>query len=275
MQAHPDNEWKAIQSEAKDVMSREPILRPMLEHCAPCDGSLALLLSRRLATRLGRADLDARQLEDLFTSTLDATPAIVDAVRADLLAVQERDPACKGWLMPLLYFKGFQSITTHRIAHALWQAGRCEIALYLQSVSSEVFATDIHPAARIGRGILLDHATGFVVGETAEIGDNVSILHAVTLGGTGKEHGDRHPKVRSGVLIGAGAKILGNIVVGEGAKIGAGSVVLDPVPPHATVAGVPARIIGKTSEAAPALTMDQHLAVAHRRTGHKRSGQGG
>jgi serine O-acetyltransferase len=178
----------------------------------------------------------------------------------DLLAVADRDPACSRLIEPMLYFKGFHAIQTHRLAHWLWNTGRQDFALYLQSRSSEVFQTDIAPAARIGRGIFLDHATGLVVGMTAVIEDNVSMLQDVTLGGTGKERGDRHPKIRQGVLIGAGAKILGNIEVGQCARVAAGSVVLQPVPRNTTVAGVPAKVVGTAGCAEPARSMDQILS---------------
>jgi serine O-acetyltransferase len=184
---------------------------------------------------------------------------IVQSCGRDLLAMFERDPACFSPLEPLLFFKGFMALSTYRVSHQLWKDGRRWLALYLQSISSEVFSTDIHPAAKIGCGILLDHATSFVVGETAIIEDDVSILHEVTLGGTGKQTGVRHPIIRSGVLIGAGAKILGRVEIGTHAKVGAGSVVLANVPPHTTVAGVPAVVVGEAREANPALEMNQHL----------------
>ena len=184
---------------------------------------------------------------------------IVEAAKADIGAVLERDPACVRLLEPLLYFKGFHAIQAHRLNHWLWHNGERDFALYLQSRSSEVFQTDIHPGAKFGHGIFLDHATGLVVGETAEVGDNVSMLQGVTLGGTGKEAGDRHPKIRQGVVIGASAKVLGNIVVGEHARIAAGSVVLKPVPPHATVAGVPAKVMRVADSDEPARLMDQAL----------------
>ena len=187
-------------------------------------------------------------------------PSIGEAFRADIMAVADRDPACMRFIEPLLYFKGFHALQTHRLAHALWKAGRRDFALWLQSRASQVFQTDINPAARIGKGIFLDHATGLVVGQTSVIEDDVSILHGVTLGGTGKERGDRHPKIRHGVLIGAGAKIIGNIEVGHCARIAAGSVVLSPVPNNKTVAGVPARVVGEAGCAEPARTMDQILA---------------
>jgi serine O-acetyltransferase len=195
----------------------------------------------------------------VFIEAFSNEPIILTNIASDMIAVYERDPACPDALTPLLYFKGFQALVCYRVAHHLWNHDRQELALYLQSLISETFAVDIHPAAQIGCGILLDHATGFVAGETTVIESNVSILHEVTLGGTGKDRGDRHPKVRSGVLLGAGAKILGNVEIGECAKVGAGSVVLKDVPPHTSVAGVPAEVIGKASEVSPALGMCQNF----------------
>jgi serine O-acetyltransferase len=180
-------------------------------------------------------------------------------VRRDLTAVVERDPAARGTAQPFLYYKGFHALEAYRVAHWLWSNGRNALALHLQNRISEVFAVDIHPAARIGKGILIDHATSVIIGETAVVGDDVSMLHEVTLGGTGKESGDRHPKVGNGVLIGAGAKILGNIIIGEGSKIAAGSVVLKEVPPHSTVAGIPARVVGKLMSVIPSHVMDQNV----------------
>ena len=255
----PDALWEQIRAYAADAATHEPVLAPLLQDIILGRASLEEALSARLARKLAHHALLVTQLNDLFVEAFRANPAISRQVRADILAVKERDPACRNLLTPVLYFKGFHALTCHRFAHHLWHTGRTELALYLQSLSSEVLAVDIHPAAHIGCGILLDHATGFVVGETSVIEDNVSILHAVTLGGTGKEQGDRHPKIRSGVLIGAGAKILGNIEIGAGAKIGANSVVLHPVPPHATVAGVPARIVGRAAHAEPARAMDHQL----------------
>ncbi len=187
-------------------------------------------------------------------------PQLSRDIRADIRAVYDRDPACQRMIEPVLYFKGFAALQTHRLAHWLWRRGRPDMAFYLQSRSSAVFATDIHPAARFGRGLMLDHATGFVVGETAVIEDDCSILHAVTLGGTGKAEGDRHPKIRRGVMIGAGAKVLGAIEVGAHSRIAAGSVVLSDVPPCRTVAGVPARVVGDAGCAEPSMRMDQMLA---------------
>ncbi|MGA2052675.1 MAG: serine O-acetyltransferase [Opitutales bacterium] len=255
----PDPIWEQIRRDAEAAALHEPALAPLLQEVILRRGTLEEALSARLARKLAYHATPESQLHEIFLETFRASPEIGRQVRADLQAVKERDPACRNLLTPLLYFKGFHALTCYRFAHHLWQAGRTELALYLQSLISEVFAVDIHPAARLGSGILLDHATGFVVGETSVIEDNVSILHAVTLGGTGKEQGDRHPKIRSGVLIGAGAKILGNIEIGVGAKIGANSVVLHPVPPHATVAGVPARIVGRAAHAEPARAMDHQL----------------
>jgi len=198
-------------------------------------------------------------LRDVINDSMAADASIGTSIRTDLQAFRERDPACVRYSIPLLYFKGFHALQAYRVGHFLWQQGRSELALYLQSRVSEVFAVDIHPAAQIGSGILLDHATGLVIGETAVVGDHVSLLHEVTLGGTGKETGDRHPKIRSGVLIGAGAKILGNVEIGEGAKVAAGSMVLNDVPAHCTVAGVPAQPVGECSEGQPALEMNQGL----------------
>jgi len=255
----PDPIWEQIRADATVAAQHEPALASMLQDIILRRSSLEEALSARLAHKLAYHATPESQLEEVFLQTFRANPAIGRQVRADIMAVKERDPACRTLLTPVLFFKGFQALTCHRFAHHLWQNGRIELALYLQSLVAEVFAVDIHPAARLGCGILLDHATGFVVGETSVIDDDVSILHAVTLGGTGKEQGDRHPKIRSGVLIGAGAKILGNIEIGVGAKIGANSVVLHDVPPHATVAGVPARIVGRAAHADPARAMDHQL----------------
>ncbi len=251
--------WDAIRDEARLQIRQEPILASFLHDTLLSHRNLGSALSFILADKLGSATVPAMVVREVIEEALAAHPDIVETVRADLHAVRERDPACKGYSVPLLFFKGFQAIQAHRIAHALWMQGRDALATFLQNRCAEVFAVDIHPAARIGRGILLDHATGLVVGETAVVEDNVSILQGVTLGGTGKETGDRHPKVRAGVLIGAGAIILGNIEVGQGAKIGAGSVVLDPVPPHSTAVGVPAKVVGRCCQEEPARTMDHHI----------------
>lgn len=248
-----------LHADAAALAEREPLLARWLEMGILQAANWEEVIASRLAARLAHPALTETELKKLFLDILASEPDIGAAAAADIAAIRERDPACDSWLTPVLHFKGFHALTAHRFAHYLWKKNRREVALYLQSITSEVFAVDIHPAARLGRGLLLDHATSFVVGETAVIEDNVSILHEVTLGGTGKECGDRHPKVRSGVLIGAGAKLLGNIEIGVGAKIGAGSVVLDDVPPHTTVAGVPAVIVGRAREESPALGMDHHL----------------
>lgn len=216
-------------------------------------------MSSVLAHKLCSDHLPREELSELIETAFRADAGIGHALRADLLAVKERDPACKGLLSPLLLFKGFQAIQAHRVAHWLWHQRREALALLLQSRTSEALSVDIHPATRFGRGIMIDHGTGVVIGETVVVEDDVSMLQGVTLGGTGKETGDRHPKIRRGVLIGAGAKILGNIEIGEGARIGAGSVVLSSVPPHCTAAGVPARLLGKCGSERPGRDMDHTL----------------
>ena len=251
--------WETLRQEAAKVATEEPTLVHLVNDVILSRDSVAAALGARLARRLAREDMPRDSLEPLLTGVFENHPHIVHSAMRDLLAMFERDPACFSQLEPLLFFKGFLALTTYRVSHQLWQDGRRWLALYLQSVASEAFAVDIHPAARIGCGILLDHATSFVVGETAIIEDDVSILHEVTLGGTGKETGARHPIIRSGVLLGAGAKILGRVEIGTGAKVGAGSVVLNDVPPHRTVAGVPAVIVGVSSEENPAIEMNQKL----------------
>ena len=251
--------WDQIREEAARDAEREPMLASFLCTVVLNHAQLEDALSFILASKLEDPTVSALSLRDLIDAVFHADPTIGAALRADLQAVVTRDPACRGYSVPLLYFKGFHAIQAYRVAHHYWTTERKALALYLQSRISEVFAVDIHPGARIGKGILFDHATSVVIGETAVIDDDFSMLHEVTLGGTGKEGGDRHPKVRRGVMIGAGAKVLGNIVIGEGAKIGAGSVVLDDVPPHCTVAGVPARQVGYPAHALPALEMDQSI----------------
>ncbi len=251
--------WEQLLEEGLQAAQREGVLSELFQTCLLNRRSLEDALSHRLARKLGRRAVSEDYLHDVFMGAFQNSPEIGAAVRRDLRAVRERDPACGDYLTPFMYFKGFQALTSCRVAGCLWRQGRRDLAYYLQSVISEIYQVDIHPAARIGGGILIDHATGIVIGETAVVGDDVSLLHEVTLGGTGKERGDRHPKVGRGVLISAGAKILGNITIGEGAKIGAGSVVLEDVPPRTTVAGVPAKAVGKTREAAPSLGMEHRL----------------
>jgi serine O-acetyltransferase len=250
-----------LQSEAQEVLSREPAMGGFVYTCVLAHDSLESVIVHRLAQRLDRPETPYALIRQRYFDYLARDPSIAEAFRADLLAVLERDPACERLIEPALYFKGFQAIQTYRLAHAAWKNGRSDFALSLQSASSQIFQTDIHPAAKIGKGFFLDHATGVVIGSTAVIEDDVSMLHEVTLGGTGKQDGDRHPKIRRGVLIGAGAKIIGNIEIGSCALIAAGSIVLDPVPSGKTVAGVPARVIGDARCPDPARAMDQIHAI--------------
>jgi serine O-acetyltransferase len=252
--------WARLRQEAEDAFSQERALAPLFVNSILNRSSFEDAVVHRVAARLGNETAPAWLLAEAFAEALADDKAIGAAFRADIAAVLERDPACERLIEPLLYFKGFHAIQTHRFAHWLWTHERADFALYLQSRSSDLFQTDINPAARFGKGIFLDHATGLVVGATSVIDDDVSILQNVTLGGTGKESGDRHPKVRQGVMIGAGAKILGNIEIGACSLIAAGSVVLHPVPPHTTMAGVPARAVGTTAGAAPARNMNQILS---------------
>jgi serine O-acetyltransferase len=252
--------WDRLRAEAEEIVQAEPALAGFALSSLLHQPSLEAAVIHRVASRLGHAAVPADIIEQIFLEAVEQDKTIGAAFRADISAVLDRDPVVTRAVEPVLYFKGFHAIQTHRLAHWLWKQGRQDFALYLQSRSSAVFQTDIHPAARIGRGIFLDHATGLVVGATAVIEDNVSMLQDVTLGGTGKERGDRHPKIRHGVLIGAGAKILGNIEVGHCARIAAGSVVLQPVPHNATVAGVPARVVGTAGCAEPARSMDHRFS---------------
>jgi serine O-acetyltransferase len=251
-----DPVWDAIRANAREMLTSEPSLSSLVMANVLNHDSFEAALAHRLAERLDHNDVSADLIRQAFHDALGTNPEIGLEARADLAATLERDPACHRAIVPFLYFKGFQAIQTHRFAHALWKAGRTDFALYLQSRSSQVFQVDINPACRVGKGIMLDHATGFVAGETAVIGDNCSILQGVTLGGTGKADEDRHPKIGNGVLIGAGAIILGNIKVGDCARVGAGSVVVKDVPPRVTVVGVPARIVGEAGAPQPASLMD-------------------
>jgi serine O-acetyltransferase len=253
--------WDALRQEAQTAAEKDPLLAAFLYSTVLNHRSLEESVIYRICERLDHADLQAVLLRQTFMEMLADWPEWGTILRVDIQAVYDRDPACHRFLEPVLYFKGFHAIQTHRLAHWLWHKGRRDFALYLQSRSSVVFQTDINPAARIGKGIFLDHATGLVVGETAVIGDNVSILHGVTLGGTGKEGADRHPKIGNGVLIGAGAKILGNIEIGSCSRVAAGSVVLKAVPPKSTVAGVPAKVVGTAGCSEPARAMDQLLVA--------------
>lgn len=252
--------WARLRREAEKAAAKEPMLAPLFFDSILTQSSFEAAIFHRIASRLGNEVIRPSIIADVFLEAASLDPEIGLGVRADIGAVVERDPACERFIEPFLYFKGFHAIQTHRLAHWLWTNDQRDFALYLQSRSSDVFQTDIHPAARIGRGIFLDHATGLVVGGTAVVEDDVSILQNVTLGGTGKEAGDRHPKVRRGAMIGAGAKILGNIEIGTCARIAAGSVVLRPVSANTTVAGIPARVVGTGNRQEPAHTMDQILS---------------
>lgn len=252
--------WSRVCREAQALIEAEPALAGLVLTSILNQDGLEQAVAHRIASRLGHGSVPSDLLARVFEEAFKADPGFALAIRADLAAVLDRDPACERFIEPLLYFKGFHALQTHRLAHWLWTNGRRDYALYLQSRSSAVFQTDIHPAARFGKGLFLDHATGLVVGMTTVIEDDVSILQDVTLGGTGKESGDRHPKIRHGVMIGAGAKILGNIEIGHCARVAAGSVVLAAVPHNSTVAGVPARVVGTAGCAEPSRTMDQMLA---------------
>ena len=254
-----DPVWTRIRAEAEEIVQREPELATFIYSTVLHHDRLEDAVVHRIAGRLDHSALSGDLIRQAYNDALEAEPDLGNAFRADLVAVFDRDPATSRFIDPLLYFKGFHALQAHRLAHWLYNNSRKDFAYYIQSRASAEFQTDINPAAKIGRGIFLDHATGLVVGETAVIEDNVSILHGVTLGGTGKENEDRHPKIRHGVMIGAGAKILGNIEIGHCARIAAGSVVVKPVPNNVTVAGVPAKIVGEAGCAEPSRTMNQML----------------
>lgn len=254
--------WEQMRAETQRAASQEPVLVSFLHATILHHDELECALSFHLANQLDSPTVPAMMLREIMLAAFSSDATLRSAIRNDLQAVLDRDSACQEYHLPFLYFKGFQALQTHRVAHWLWQENRHSLALFLQSQVSQKFGIDIHPAARFGHGIMLDHATGLVIGETAVVGNHVSILQSVTLGGTGKQDGDRHPKIGDGVLISAGAKILGNIRVGEGAKVGAGSVVLQDVPPHTTVAGVPARVVGVPGSENPALDMDHGIPEA-------------
>ena len=254
-----DPVWQRILTEANEAVAREPLMGGMVHTSVLHHDSLEAALAHRIAMKLASPEMSEQILREIADTAFKTDPKIASASRADLVAILDRDPACLRLIQPLLFFKGFQAIQAYRLGHWLWHQGRHDLAYFIQMRVSEAFGVDIHPAAKIGQGIMIDHAHSIVIGETAVVGDNVSMLHSVTLGGTGKEHDDRHPKIADGVLIGAGAKVLGNITVGHCSRIAAGSVVLEDVPPMKTVAGVPARIVGEAGCAQPSLTMDQLL----------------
>lgn len=252
--------WQVIRVEAKEASANEPVLASFYHAAILNHSSFASAISFHLANKLDSQTMSALLIRDIFLEAMNADASIEVAMRADICAHRERDPACNAYSMPLLFFKGYQALQSYRIAHWLWQQGRECLALFFQNQISQQFDVDIHPGATIGKGIMVDHATGVVMGETVVMEDNVSLLHGVTLGGSGCMKGLRHPIIRRGVLIGVGAKILGHIEIGEGAKIGAGSVVIDAVAAHTTVAGVPAKVVGHPVVAEPALSMDHGLS---------------
>lgn len=251
--------WQQLRSEATEVVTREPLLASHVYSCILNHDCLGSALSFIVANKLADAVVSAFTIRELFDQAFVECDRMLTHVAHDIKAVKDRDPAADTYLTVILNLKGFHAIQAHRLANCLWRQNRKELARFIQSRTSEVFGVDIHPACQVGHGIMFDHATGIVIGETAVIEDNVSILQSVTLGGTGNEKGDRHPKIRAGVLIGAGAKVLGNIEVGEGARIGANSVVLSAVPAHTTVVGVPAKVVGKPACPCPAKSMNQNF----------------
>jgi serine O-acetyltransferase len=257
-----DPVWQRIGEEAVEAIRSEPLLGGLVHSSLLHHASMERALAYRFSLKLASGEMSEQILREIADEAFVSDPDLGQAARADLVAVYDRDPACHRFLQPILYFKGYQALQAYRVGHWLWQAGRNDLAYFVQMRVSEVFGVDIHPAATVGRGIMIDHAHSIVIGETAVVGDNVSMLHSVTLGGTGKEDGVRHPRIGNGVLIGAGAKVLGNIEIGHCSRIAAGSVVLQDVPPCSTVAGVPARVVGEAGCAQPSVTMD-HLIREH------------
>jgi len=256
-----DPVWTRIRGEAAQAVVDEPLLGGLVHSSILHHSTLEHALSYRASLKLASGEMSEQILREIAEEAFRTEPALGAAARADLVAVLDRDPACHRMMQPLLFFKGYQAVQAYRIGHWLWTEGRADMAYFIQMRVSETFGIDIHPAAKIGQGIMIDHAHSIVIGETAVVGDNVSMLHSVTLGGTGKEEEDRHPKIGDGVMIGAGAKVLGNIRVGNCSRIAAGSVVLTDVPPKKTVAGVPARIVGEAGCSQPSITMDQLLGA--------------
>lgn len=256
-----DPVWDRIRTEAQQIVQQEPLMGGLVHACVLHHSRIEKAMSYRIAAKLASNEMSMVILREIAEEAYADDPSLIEAARADLMAVYERDPACDRLVQPILYFKGYQAMQAYRVAHWLWKRGQHDLAYFLQMRISEIFGVDIHPAARIGKGIMIDHAHSIVIGGTAVVGDNVSMLHSVTLGGTGKEEEDRHPKIGNGVLIGAGAKVLGNIKVGNCSRIAAGSVVLEEIPPCKTVAGVPARIVGDAGCDQPSVRMDQTLDV--------------
>ena len=254
-----DPVWDRITREAQEAVQKQPLMGGLVHACILHHKNIEKALSYRISAKLSSNEMSMTILREIVDDAYAADPSIVESARADLMAVFDRDPACHRLLQPILYFKGYQAMQAYRVAHWLWKQGQQDLAFFFQMRASEIFGIDIHPGARIGKGVMIDHAHSIVIGETAVVGDNVSMLHSVTLGGTGKEEEDRHPKIEDGVLIGAGAKVLGNIRVGHCSRIAAGSVVLQEVPPCTTVAGIPAKIVGEAGCEQPAISMDHML----------------
>ena len=257
--ASVDPVWDQIRQEATKATTDEPLIGGFVHATILHHTSLDKALSYRIAAKLASNEMSNMVLREIVDQAYIDQPDLVQAARADLVAIYERDPACHRLLQPILYFKGYQAVQAYRVSHYLWKRGQQDLAYFFQMRVSEIFGVDIHPGARIGKGIMTDHAHSVVIGETAVVGDNVSMLHSVTLGGTGKEEEDRHPKIGDGVLIGAGAKVLGNITIGHCSRIAAGSVVLEDVPPCKTVAGIPARIVGEAGCDQPSISMNHML----------------
>jgi serine O-acetyltransferase len=254
-----DPVWRSVRAEAEQIVATEPLLATLVHASILHHGELEQALCFRIAQKLASVEMGEMVLREIAEEAYRAAPALGTSARADMVAVYERDPACHRYVQPLLFFKGFLAVQSYRIAHWLWASQHRDLSYFVQMRTSEVFGVDIHPAARLGRGIMIDHAHSIVIGETAVVGDNVSMLHSVTLGGTGKQDGDRHPKIGDGVMIGAGAAILGNITIGNCSRVAAGSVVLESVPPCTTVAGVPARVVGSAGCEQPSQMMNQLL----------------
>mgnify|MGYP000654522209 FL=1 len=251
--------WKEIRDETKKRAEAEPVLASFFHATVLEHDSFSSTLANQLANDLSNASVQPMMLRRVIKETIDSTENMISDIADDLLATKERDPACKYFSTPLLFYKGFRALQSHKVSHWLWNNERHTLALFIQSRASEVYGIDIHPAAKIGKGVMIDHGTGVVIGETSVVEDNVSIFQGVTLGGTGKQSGDRHPKVREGVLLSAGAKVLGNVEVGKNAKVAAGSVVLSDVKEGTTVAGIPALEVGKSGQKSPAYEVDHKI----------------
>lgn len=251
--------WNNMREEAQLASEENPLMASYFHVNILNHSSFASAISFFLSNHLASDAVPAMIIRDVCEQAMEDDVSIETNMLEDLLAHYTRDPACEQYITPFLYFKGYHAIQSYRIAHYLWKSKRKLMAFYIQSRVTERFDVDIHPAARIAGGLMVDHATGVVIGETTKIEKNVSMLHAVTLGGSGLDGGKRHPTIREGVLLSVGSKILGNIEIGEGAKVGAGSVVLTDMPAHSTIVGVPAKVVGRCSDNMPALEMDHHI----------------